>query len=59
MKNGNAGKMDTSGKILLLVYAVIVALAIYAFFSNIKTSNRVKHYEPDDDDRDFLVPFGN
>jgi len=53
------GKLDTSGKILLLVYAVIIVMAIVALLSNIETSKRVKHSEPDDDYKDFLVPFGN
>ena len=57
-KQAKDGKMDTSGKILLFVYALVVALAIYAWFSNIKTGKHLKHYEPDDDDKDYLVPFG-
>ena len=58
-KPAEEGKLDTSGKILLLVYAVIIVMAIVALFSNIETSKRVKHSEPDDDYKDFLVPFGN
>ena len=52
-------KLDTSGKILLLVYAAIIVMAIVSLFSNIKTSKRVKHSEPEDDYKDYLVPFGN